>query len=333
MIGTSLSPTALPKASSLTNALTAPSPLLVTLAEFAMIRQALERELGAVAERLRANDRVRVDAYHLRDSLSGGAPRAGDASFRWTPLTARRPIGIECARACLANPRLSPLESARDAITHLVRHAKDQRRPGSLAEWVGGLAVGGRAVVQAEAVLWTTQLMTALDWDGLRRPVIGRDSSVVLPSSSRVLLRGRIEVQTWASPPGSDGDGSVGPVAPDQVVLLSMMPGRPGRTARMELGLSALTSALDNRQGAIPARVVGWWPQCGRALVVPVDVALLNQTCQAVVATVRSSCPTKLEHRRSAAATPADRVRSVAEQVTSTRVPKRALSPAERAAS
>jgi hypothetical protein len=202
-----------------------------------------------------------------------------------------------------------------------------------LAEWIGGLAVGGRAVVQAEAVLWTTQLMTALDWDRLRRPAIGRDSSVVMPSSSRVLLRGRIEVQTWASPRGSDGDGSVGTAAPEQVVLLSMMPGRPGRTARMELGLSALTSALDNRQGAIPIRVIGWWPQCGRALVVPVDVALLNQTCQAVVATVRSSCPTKLEHRRSAPAAPVDRVRPVAAKATSIRAPERVLSPAERAAS
>jgi hypothetical protein len=145
-------------------------------------------------------------------------------------------------------------------------------------------------VVQAEAVLWATQLLTALDWTKIANPIVGADRSVVLPSPGQVSLRGRIEVVApiesrsrpngrWVTPPSA---------------LFMMMFGRPTPAARIEMGLAALAVAFDDRHSEIPVRIIGWWPQSGRALVLPVDLALLERTCEAVVAAVQRKCPTKL---------------------------------------
>jgi hypothetical protein len=297
MIGTSLPSTSLPKATALTEVLTWPSSPSISRDEFHQLRQAFEGELGTVARSLPINERIRIDGYRLRNTVSDL-----DSPFRWSPWTARRPIGVECVRACLACARLTPLQASHDVIRRFVRRADDERgHPGSLAEWLAGLAVGGRTVVQAEAVVWATQLLTALDWTKLSRPIVGGDRSVVPSSSSRVLLRGRIEVLTRVVPARSPNKGEalgardVGPAA-----LFAMMTGRPSPTARTELGLAALTVALDGREGEAPIRVVGWWPQCGRALVVPVDLALFNQTCDAVLGAVRSACPPQRRQPRAA---------------------------------
>jgi hypothetical protein len=333
MVGTSLPPTSLPKATSLTGLLTAPAAVSASRDEFGKLRREFEAELRTAAGSLPAGERVRVNAYHLRNSVSGNVNH--DSPFRWTPWTARRSIGVECVRACLANARLTPPQAGHDVIARLIRRADDERgRPGSLAEWLAGLAVGGRAVVQAEAVAWATQLLTALDWSKLSAPIVGGDRSVVLPSSSQVLLRGRIEVRTRVVSPQPPNDSDTRRTldgAPS--VLFAMMTGRPSPTARTELGLAALTVALDDRHGDVPIRVVGWWPQCGRALVVPVDLALLDHTCQAVVATVRSACPTNRVQPRSAGGT----VTRAARRASVKNAPRRADEPivtgAERAAS
>jgi hypothetical protein len=142
--------------------------------------------------------------------------------------------------------------------------------------------------------------MTALDWTKLSRSIIGGDRSIAL-SSNRVVLRARIEVLTRVAPvPSPNGGvaldpGDVGPAA-----LFAMMTGRPSQSARTELGLAALTAALDDRRDQAPIRVVGWWPQCGRTLVLPVNPTLIQQTCQAVVATVKSAYPPKRRQPRPA---------------------------------
>jgi hypothetical protein len=322
MVGTSIPSTALPKAASLTEAFLAPSPQLVEPAELHRLRHAFECELQLAAGPFDPKDRIRVDAYRLRNSMTG--PNETGSPFRWTPWTARRPIGVESVRACLSNPRLTPIQATHEAIARLIRRADDDRRPDSLSGWLAGLAIGSRSVVQAEAVVWTTQLLTALDWTKLGRPVVGGDRSVVVGSSGQVLLRGRIEVRVRAV----SGDRSFGP----QPVLFSMMTGRPGPTARAELGLTALTVALDDRPDEIPLRVVGWWPQCGRALVVPVDVALLSRTCEAVVAAVRATAPTRRGPRLAKTAT-----REAAKHKTTRTAPQTArmlpIIPAERVAS
>jgi hypothetical protein len=322
MVGTSIPSTVLPKAASLTEVFLAPSPPLVALSELHRLRHTFECELQLAAGPLDPKDRVRVDTYRLRNSMTG--KNEADSPFRWTPWTARRPIGVESVRACLSNPRLTPVQATHEAIGNLVRRADDERRPDSLSGWLAGLAIGARSVVQAEAVVWATQLLTALDWTKLGRPAVGGDRSVVVGSSGQVLLRGRIEVRAQAV----SGDDSFGP----QPVLFSVVTGRPGPTARAELGLTALTVALDVRHDEIPLRVVGWWPQCGRALVVPVDIALLTRTCEAVVATVRATAPTRRGPRIAKLGT-----RESAERKTTRTAPRAAgkppIIPAERVAS
>jgi len=322
MVGTSIPSTALPKAASLTEVLLAPSLPLVDPSEMRRLRHAFECELQLATGPLDPKDRVRVDAYRLRNSMTGKSE--ADSPFRWTPWTARRPIGVESVRACLSNQRLTPMQATTQAVERLVRRADDESRPDSLSGWLARLAIGGRSVVQAEAVVWATQLLTALDWIELGRPVVGGDRSVAVGSSGQFVLRGQIEVRARAR---SD-DGSFGP----QPVLFSMMTGRPGPTASAELGLTALTVALDERHNEIPLRVVGWWPQCGRALVLPVDAAFLGRTCEAVIATVRATAPARRRPALDKAATlePAERNRVRTAPRTGRKTP---IVPAERVAS
>ncbi|MGH9093313.1 MAG: hypothetical protein ACRDZR_18325, partial [Acidimicrobiales bacterium] len=77
--------------------------------------------------------------------------------------------------------------------------------------------------------------------------------------------------------PGGDA-GAAQPVS-----CLTLVGGRPGPGSRVELGLAALVEVVRRPGGPVPARVVGWWPECGRALVLDVDEALLASTVEAVV--------------------------------------------------
>ena len=58
-------------------------------------------------------------------------------------------------------------------------------------------------------------------------------------------------------------------------------------TSDVELGLAALTVACDllaDRRSQSAS--IGWWPECGRAQVAPVDRRLLERTIESVVDTV-----------------------------------------------
>jgi hypothetical protein len=63
-----------------------------------------------------------------------------------------------------------------------------------------------------------------------------------------------------------------------------MVGGRPGPTARAELALAGLVAALGGSGAGVPARVAGYWPDCGRALVLPVDDELLGRCAASVLA-------------------------------------------------
>jgi len=177
------------------------------------------------------------------------------------------------------------MQATHDTVDRLLRTAEDRGPRGDrLVEWLVGLSTGARAVVEAESVLWATQLLCALDWTQIPRSVIGSDRS--LGALGRVILRGRVdvEVRIGASTPRNSDDDDVGP---PETALFVMMAGQHGPSARLELGLPALTIALDGRRRAIPTTVVGWWPASGRALILPVDVDLLLRTSEAVVEAVR----------------------------------------------
>jgi hypothetical protein len=108
--------------------------------------------------------------------------------------------------------------------------------------------------------------------------VVGANRKVVMPSAPNVALRMRFEVAHRSE---------IVDKGPTPTALFMMMFGRPTSTTQTELSLGALTVALDDRHPSIPYRVVGWWPQSGRALVLPVTRALLDSVADHVVEAVR----------------------------------------------
>ncbi len=275
MVGTSLSPITLPKSAALTDALIAPPGSLVGDDELAALRLSFADGLRGASDGMGV-DRVQIDAYRLRALLEGALEE--ERPFEWSPSKARRSIGIECLRACRARGDLSPLAAANEEVTRLVRrHEQEGSAAGRLAEWLAPLGTGARAVVAAEAAGWTTQLLTALQWSRIDRPIIGAGRRVVLPSVPNVALRTRFEVAHRLEA----AEGRI----PASIFL--MMNGRPAATTQGELGLAALTLALDDRRPMTPYRVVAWWPQSGRALIQNVDARLLRDTADLVVTAVQ----------------------------------------------
>jgi hypothetical protein len=270
----------LPRAATLTDVLLAPPVTSLTAHELTSVRSILERDVASVIRHVDRSEPLRVDPFRVRRTVTGVPDR--EQPFQWNPWTARRQLGLEVVRTSLGRPHLSPLEATRDAISRLIRHASEDRDPGTLSGWIAGLPLGARAVVEAEAVLWATQLLSAVVWTQPAARLVGFDRSVVPCDAPRVIVRGRVDVELRpACHPDQDAHAPTGGI-------LVMMTGHPLPSARLELAVTALATALSDRPGNVPARVVGFWPQSGRALSLPINVDLLLRGSGAVVETIRS---------------------------------------------
>ena len=116
----------------------------------------------------------------------------------------------------------------------------------------------------AEAVTWATRLWCAVDWAALGSPpTIGRDRWWDSPHSALLALRGRAEVRTGCA----------------NLVVLS---GPRRDSVRAELALVTLVGSLRTSGGAVPGRVVGWWPDSGRLVRVEPEPAALTLGAEAV---------------------------------------------------
>jgi hypothetical protein len=168
----------------------------------------------------------------------------------------------------------SPVEAVRSVVADPAAACVGGAGSGSCADWLGTLPRPARALVEAEAATWATRLWAALEWDRLApTPVVGEpDRWWDVAGPTRIALRGRSDVRVIA------GDGGS--------CLLSVRPGAPGPSARVELGLAALVEALGGSPARAPAAVAGWWPDCGRAWVLAADGRLLSDTARAVVEAV-----------------------------------------------
>lgn len=279
-----LSPMRLPRSRPLTEALTAPADGPAGELDPAVTAH-LTETLGRLANGLPGGGRLRVDEYLLA-TASPGDPMADPPSsepFRWSARTARRSIGIAAVRACHHGLHRTPAEAVAGVLEQLVGDSTGGAgRGGSLGCWLAGLPTGARAAVQAEAVTWATRLHVALDWAGLPHGTVvgGRDQWWDCPPARRIGLRGRAEVRTWT------GGGPDAPGNGRRPALFCLRPGIPGPTSRTELALPALVSALALPADPIPARVVGWWPSGGRAVVLEVDGEVLARAATSVVAAV-----------------------------------------------
>jgi len=285
MTGTSLSPTRLPKARALTEVLVATPTLGLDSA--ADLYRHLSSVLTAAGSGLTPGADVRVDGYFFRTALTTPERLSHPDPFAWSPRTARRLLGLAAVRACVSGAERTPA----DAVDHVVSAAVDDarrgsQRPGSLAGWLLDLPGGGRAVVRAEAVTWATHLLASLEWRSLGcTPIVGSDQWWDGPPGCRVALRGRSEVRVSTLGVGPPPGGTNPPTTPP--ALFAMLGGRPSPVASLELGLAALASFMARPKEPAPARVVGWWPQCGRAMVLAVDEATLRNTADAVVGAIK----------------------------------------------
>lgn len=286
MIPTTLSPVQLPKARGLTDVLMAPAGPGVPPGTAAALRRRLTDALAGSA----GGGPIRVDPYLLRMALLAPSRHTDDDPFRWSPRTAKRSVGVVAVHHCIGGRARTPAEAVAITMAQLVEDARHGRgRHSSLARWLALAGAGGRAAVQAEATTWATRLFEAIEWDRLEQPPIigGQDQWWDCPGTPSVGLRGRADVRVPTSPvPGAATGPGRGDRAP---ALFTMVGGRPGPTSRVELGLAALVAVLARPVAPAPTRVVGWWPDCGRALVLPVDLPMLRQTADAVVTAVRAT--------------------------------------------
>lgn len=293
----------------------------VGAAELAVVGEGLERGLSRVVESAGRRTRsvgdatatppsrerlLRIGHYQVARALAGASltrrtPRGRDAAstagFRWTPRTARRAIGLAAVRAGLDGRAPTPSEAVGLVMNDPGGPFGIGRAgPGSCADWVTSLAPSARSLVGAEASAWATRLWTGLDWAKLdrKRLVVGgtdrwwRWSGVVHGERSEeqgpdagaceIAVRGRADVRVE---PGTGADQHGG-------VHLVVLDGHPGAATRHALLLGALVAGLTNRllrEPVAPRRVVGWWPDCGKAWVVPVDARTLTHAADAVVLT------------------------------------------------
>jgi hypothetical protein len=275
-LSTVLCSTALPRATGLTDALLAPAGPELPVSVLTAVAERLRAALGPAPQMpvpATAGDRLTVDAFFLR------TPTAGTTTpFRWTARTARRTIGLAAVRDCPPGIRRSPGDAVVETMAVM---AEDGRRglgrPGGIEQWLASLAPGGTAAVAAEATVWATGLLHAVTWDRIDGAAVG-PADQWWSVSAGLVLRGRADVRL----PVGGGEGR-------RAALLTIVGGRPGPASRAALGLPALVAAAGGRRQPMPARVVGWWPECGRALVLPVDAGLLDATADAVVGAVRAA--------------------------------------------
>ena len=207
-------------------------------------------------------------------------PTAGRrVPFSWTARGAGRVLGLAGAAAVVGSVdrALAPAEAVAVELAAL-------RRPtaggygSSLESWARNLTDGAAAVVTAEATTWCTRLVAALDWEQVGPGVeFGYDRWWRPSDSPRIALRAKADLLVPITL-GSSGASAA----------LIVFSGCPTTRSRLALAFTGLVSVLDRRTDDVPARVVGFWPDCGRWQSATVDRTTLDETVEATVAAVAS---------------------------------------------
>jgi hypothetical protein len=261
-----ISSTTLPRSAGVTDA------LLWPVAAPGIGAQQWEELAGQLRESLRTTTggrRLRIDGYRL----ARGVAASGNGAFSWSPRNARRLIGVKAVGSVVEGRASNPAAAVALEERRLLDLAVRAPRPGSLAEWLATSSTPVRAAARGSAITWSTRLLGALDFERLagRVSVGGPDRWWDGPGVASVSLRGRADVVA------SLGEREAGSWS-----AFSMLGGRPGPASRVELGLLALVAGLRAGHAGLPDRVVGYWPDCGRTLVLPVDHQSLAACAAAV---------------------------------------------------
>ncbi len=221
-------------------------------------------ELAHLAVRRRGAGPFRVTDHDVRATLADGGGAPDTAPFTWSSRTARRPIGWAALRLLVRGAARSPSDAVRTRLAESSRLVTEGDACASqLDRWVAGLPAAGLAAVGAAATTWVTRLWCALDWRALGSPVVGRDRWWDSPHSALLALRARADVRT------------------DHAALV-VLSGPRRDSVHAELALVTLVDALRTGGRRAPGRVVGWWPDSGRAVTVEPEPAVLKLGARAV---------------------------------------------------
>jgi hypothetical protein len=264
---------ALPRAGALTDALVAPPDEMVSAEALGRLRTRVTGELVALVDGLPDGERLRFDSF--RFALTRDDPeRAGadEEPFVPSPGRCRRTVGLSAVARCVRGRAPTPAAAVAEVLAAGVEDAADgvdpTARPPWWARWYGALGPGGRALVEAEAVTWATQVWTALEWERLEQAAVGGvDDWWDCPGTRVLTLRGQADVRVRAG---------------GRPVLLVVGTWVPPSDWRLSLGFPALVSALARGEKSVPARVVGLWPASGQVRILPVDDDVLGETDTAV---------------------------------------------------
>ena len=173
----------LPRAGALTDVLNAAPTGTPSAEDLRVLGEQLAGDLAALVEELPAGERLRLDDF--RFALARDHPErvgGGDGDFVASPVTARRSVGLAAVARCVRGRSPSPATAVAEVLAAGAEDAGGSdptARAPWWAGWYGGLTAGGRAMVEAEAVTWATQLWTALAWERLAQTDGGRGRRLV----------------------------------------------------------------------------------------------------------------------------------------------------------
>ena len=276
----------------LTDALLAPASENIAPAELVKVRDDLTGDLQALGTELPDGERLQMDAFKVRTAQRyPDRCMSFDDTFVPSPRSCRRAVGVAAVNRCVRGHSPGPAAAVSEVLAEGLEDASVAMGTGAVrapwwAQWYAGLPRGGRAVVCAEAVTWATQLLTAVDWSQVPRPVIGgRDDWWQCPGGTPIVLKGRADVRSLVG---------------RRPALLVVGTGRCEADWRVELGYPGLVAALGRDAQVAPCRVVGVWPQSGQVRVLPLDLVALRATITAVVAAVATWVDSRIEAERGA---------------------------------
>jgi hypothetical protein len=277
----------------LTDALVAPPVEEVQSTELTALRADLVRDLQALGADLPDGERLQIDAYKLL--VAHRHPErcmSIDDTFVASPRLVRRAVGVAAVNRCVRQLSSAPAVAVAEVLAEGLEDVSVAARTGAVrapwwAEWYSGLPGGGRAVVCAEAVTWATQLLAAVDWPRVARPLVGgRDDWWQCPGATPIVLKGRADVRALVGRRPS---------------LLVVGTGRCQADWRVQLGYPGLVATLGRDAPVAPRRVVGVWPQSGQVRVLPVDLTMLRASATAVIAAVATWVDSRIEVHRAGA--------------------------------
>jgi len=283
---------ALPSSAALTELLLEPARVRLETAELSGLRIRLLGELPRLAEKLPPGERLQLGTYELllarRHPEGCGLVRGG---FVPSPVRARRAIGLLAVERCVRGRVSAPQTAVAEVLASGIEELADDAlrvgggRPRWWARWYASLGPGGRAIVQAEAATWATQLWTALEWHRFERPPVvgGRDDYWDCPGRRRLLVRSRAEVRALAH---------------GRSVLLVVGSGCPGPGWRAELANRALVLAMARGERSVPARVVGLWPASGTVRTCEVGIDALSEAADELVSAAAVWVEARVRARR-----------------------------------